>query len=225
MKKLFITLAVIAAMLSAPKTSFAGPWKNEFQNIKLPSQAMLEHYTWALPVGSSATYLKSAAAITNGSATTISSFSNSGAPDYPKNILLTPTGTTNNVAAGTAVVTGTNIFGKAISENFTIASAQSTATTGSKAFKSVTSVVFPAASGTGVTLSIGTGVKLGLIHCLNNAGEYVFSEFNGAYESTRGTQAVSSSAVESNTFSPNGSMDGAKPVDLFYVQNFRCFGN
>lgn len=220
MRKLLIALAVLMGTSSA----FAGgPWKVEFQNIKLPGQNVLEHKTWALPSVASASGVKLAAAITSGSTTTITSFT--AQPDYPRNITLTPTGTTANVAAGTAVVSGLNIFGKSMSENFAISSAQSTATTGSKAFKTVSSVSFPAASGTGVTLSIGTGSKLGIPHCMNNAGEYVFSEFNGAYETTRGTMAVDATTVESNTFTPNGTMDSTKPVDLFYVQNYRCYPN
>jgi hypothetical protein len=222
MKK-FGFLALIT-LLTASYANANGPWKILFQNEKLPSQALMEHYTWVNPAASSASYLLSGAAISSAAATTITSFTHSS-PDFPRNIVLTPTGTTSNVGSGTAVVSGTNIFGKAISENFAISSSQSTATTGNKAFKSVTSVVFPKASSSGVTLSIGFGTKLGLIHCLNNAGDYVFSEYGGAYETTRGTQAVSSTAVESNTFIPNGSLDGAHNIDEFYVQNFRCYGN
>lgn len=191
-----------------------------YQDAKLPTQAMLEHLSVANPAAASATLLTNAGAATNGSATTFSSFS--AQPDFPRNIVITTGGTTANVGAGTAVVSGTNYFGKAISENFTISSAQNGATTGSKAFKSVSSVVFPAATGTGVTVSIGTGVKLGMPRCLDDAGKYVFSEFGGVYDATRGTMAVSASAVESNTFSDNSAPDGAHNVEVFYVQNFKC---
>lgn len=191
-----------------------------YQDVKLPTQAMLEHVTLTAPVAASSTLLKNAAAANNGASTTISSFS--AQPDVARNIVITPGGTTANVGAGTAVVSGTNVFGKSISENFTISAAQSSASTGSKAFKTVTSVVFPATTGASVTISVGTGSKLGMPRCLNHAGEYVFSEFAGAYDSTRGTMAVNATAVESNTFIPNSSLDGSSNVDVFYVQNFRC---
>lgn len=217
----FVFMIMVSALFA--QAAVAGPWDRMDQNIKLPSQSVLDHDNWLIPLGASASRVKIGAAISSSAATTISSFTNQ--PDYPRNIVLTPTGTTSNVGAGTAVVNGTNIYGKSISENFTIASTQSTATTGAKAFKSISSIVFPQASGAGVTLSIGIGAKLGLLHCLDDAGKYVFSEFNSAYETTRGTAVADASHVESNTFAPNGSMDGAKPVDAFYIQNFRCYGN
>lgn len=222
MIKTFIgVLTLLATLLAVTPDAFALSNQILYRDIKLPTQSMVEHYNWPIPAAASATLLKSGAALTNGSATTISTFL--AQPDFPRNIVLTTGGTTANIGAGTAVVSGTNIFGAAISENFTITSAQNGATTGAKAFASVSSVVFPAATGTGATVSVGTGVKLGLKRCVARAGDYVFSEFGGAYETTRGTLVNSASAVESNTFAPNGSMDGAHDIDLFYVQNFACF--
>ncbi len=58
--------------------------------------------------------------------------------------------------------------------------------------------------------------------CASQAGDYIWSVFNGAYETTRGTMGVSATAIESNTFTPNGTLDGAKDVNLFFVQNFQC---
>lgn len=215
-------LIILFALLTV-QTAHAAPWLNFQQNIKLPTQEVLQPYTWAVPAAASTTLLKSGQALSNAAATTITSFS--AQPDFARNITLTPTGTTASVQAGTAVVSGTNIYGKTISENFTIANQQSSATTGSKAFLTVSSVVFPQASSTGATLSIGAGTKLGIPHCLATAGKYVFSEYGGAYESTRGTMAISTSAVESNTFIANGSLDAAHDVTVHYIQNYRCFGN
>lgn len=218
--KTFVALLLLAFTQSA-SADLGGPWKILFQNQKMPTQAMLEHYVWSGPAAASATGIAASKVIAStGGATLITS----GLADIAvaRNVTLTPTGTTANVAAGTAVVTGKSINGAAISENFSITSAQSSATTGSKAFKSVTSVSFPQASGSGVTLSIGIGSKLGIPHCMDRAGEYVFSEFNSVYDTTRGTMAVSSAAAESNTFTSNTSLNGSR-VDLFYVQNFRCF--
>lgn len=220
MKQFMLFLAIIVATVATPAWA-SGPWQRFYQNIKLPSQAVLEHMSWAAPAVASTTLLKNAATLATSAATTISSFS--AQPDFARNIVLTVGGTAASVGAGTAVVSGTNILGQAISENFTITLHQAGATTGAKAFKTVTSVVFPATSGSGATLSIGTGVKLGLSHCAANAGDYVFSEFAGAYDSTRGTLAVSSSAVESNTFSGNSAPDGSSAVDLYYLQNYACY--
>lgn len=219
---LFVITFALATLFTT--NAFAGPWHYEAQNIKLPTQSVLEHRQWINPAAASATYYKSGAAISSSTTTTITTFSNSATPDFSRNVTLTPTGTTSNVAAGTAVVSGTNIFGQPISENFAITSTQSTATTGAKAFRTLTSVVFPKASGSSVTLSIGTGAKMGVIHCSNNAGDYVFSEYGGVYDTTRGTYAVNATDVSQNTFTPNSSADGAHNLDLFSVQNFRCYG-
>lgn len=216
---LVLTLSVFSVLAIDAQ---AGPWNRLNQNIKLPTQAVLDHQTIANPAAASATALLSGAAANNGTATTLSP---SAQPDVPRNVTITPAGTTANVGAGSAVVSGTNIYGKAITESISISSAQSTASTGSKAFASVSSVVFPATTGSGVTVSVGTGSKLGLLRCLNNAGDLAWSEFGGAFETTRGTMAASATAVESNTFTANGSVDGAHNVDLYYAQNFRCFGN
>lgn len=219
MKTFGLFVALVVAIVAAPVRSEAAI-QRIFQDIKLPTQVMLEHYTWATPAAASATLLTNAGALATSAATTITSFS--AQPDVPRNIVLTTGGTTANIGAGTAVVSGTNIYGKAITENFTISSAQNGATTGAKAFASVTSVLFPATTGASATVSVGSGTKLGLPRCMADAGKYVFSEFNSAYETTRGTAAASASAVESNTFIPNGTPDGSKPVELFYVQNFLC---
>lgn len=216
---------IFLSLLLVSSSAFAnGPWNRMFQNIKLPTQAVMEHKIWVNPAAASATKLVSAGTAATSLATTFTTFA--AQPDFPRNIVITPGGTTANVGAGTAVVTGLNILGKTITENFAITSTQSTATTGVKAFASVSSVTFPATTGSAVTVSIGTGTKMGLIHCTDFAGDYVFSMFGGAYDATRGTfvaSGVSTPAVESNTFAPNSAADGAHNVDLFYVQNFRCY--
>lgn len=217
---LFITAFVLASALSIP-ASANGPWNRLFQDQKYPTQVATEHQLWANVTSGASSYIKSGAALTSGAATTISTFTKQ--PDYARNITLTPTGTTASVQVGTAVVSGLNIFGKAITENFAISAGQSTATTGSKAFASLSSVSFPAASQTGATLSIGVGTKLGVLRCMKNAGDYDFSEYGGVYETTRGTIAANATVIESNTFTPTGTMDQAHDIDLFYIQNFRCY--
>lgn len=216
--KLFLVTALAFVATSAQAN---GPWNRFFQDVSLPTQEVLEHDSWTNALGSSASYVLSGSSVSSSVANLYSSFTNQ--PDFARNLTLTPTGTTNNVAAGTAVVSGKNIFGRSISENFAITSTQSTATTGAKAFKSISSISFPLASGSGVTLNVGIGVKLGARRCMDNAGEYVQSIFNSIYESTRGTAVASATAIESNTFQPNGSLDGTKNLEFLYMQNFRCY--
>lgn len=222
MKKTLVFVALLAAIVAVPLAKANGPWQRMFQDIKTPSQAQLEHFSWLTPEAGNTVKLSTSAQANTSASTTISSFS--AQPDFPRNIVITPSGNTTYVAAGTAVVSGLNIFGKSISENFSISFQQNTATTGSKAFKSVSSVLFPATSGPNVRIAIGEGVKLGINRCMDRAGDYLSSEFNNAYDSTRGTMAINASSVESNTFQSNSSLNGSR-VDLYYVENFQCYGN
>lgn len=221
MKSFIFALLIGLTSQTAFAQAGGGPWNRLFQDVKLPTQTVLEHYIAKNPVVASASnFVLNGAIASSASATTLTTFL--AQPDFARNVVLTPTGTTGNVASGTAVVNGQNIFGQAISENFTITSSQSTATTGAKAFLKVTSVVFPGASGTGVTLNVGTGTKLGMNRCMINAGDYAWSEFGGVYDATRGTMVANKSAIESNTFIPNSAADGAHNIDVFYSGSFQC---
>lgn len=217
---LFLTAFIISMF---PMNSFAVPQRFN-RDIKLPSQAMMEHQTVTTPiVATTNRVLTTNAGPTSAAAVSITSFT--AQPDVPRNLTITPTGTTGDVEACVVTVTGTNISGATITEAFTFIADASTAQTGNKAFKTVTNVAFPAnceSGGFAATWIVGVGSKLGVKNCADAAGYYVFSVFNGAYETTRGTMAINASAIESNTFIPNGTMDGTKNVELFFVQNFRC---
>jgi hypothetical protein len=139
--------------------------------------------------------------------------------------VITPGGTTTDVENCDIVVSGTNLFGQAISETFSFLANANTATTGSKAFYTVTSIVFPAACESGgfaATWSVGYGEKLGLKRCLDSAGHLLMSTAAGAYESTRATMTVDADEVEKNTADVNGTMNGSNDFEIFFFQNFRC---
>jgi len=201
--------------------------KPYYQDIKLPTQQMIEHQTIASPTpvatGVPSELLSGVAGPTSGAATSITSFS--GQPDVARNVVLTTGGTANDINASTVVVSGTNIFGKAISENFGITLHQAGATTGAKAFATITSVAFPlnAEGGSfGGTWSLGLGSKLGLKRCMAAAGYFMHSNLNGVKEATAATIAASASAVESNTAQLNSALNNTN-VDLFFMQNYQCF--
>lgn len=206
--------------------SFAGfPLKRLFQDEKLPTQLLIEHQLITAPsTTGTANILSANAGITSAVAVNVTSFV--AQPDVPRNIVITPGSTTANVNAGTIVVTGTNFFGSTITENFAITGSQSSATTGAKAFKTVSNVLFPATievSPYQATWSIGYGQLLGMKRCMDFTGSLISSLFNGILEATRSTITASSSAVESNTVSLNSTLNGAKNVDLYFVQDFGCF--
>lgn len=213
-------LLLLTILVGAVAQAYVVP---TYRDLKPATQQMIELQVITSPLLAVTTRLTNGGTLTTSQANTISSFT--AQPDVARNIVITPTGTTSNVAACTAVITGTNIFSKTITENIPISATQSTATTGSKAFKTVTSVLFPSActSGSGVTVNIGTGAKLGLKSCLYSPDYFFHAGYGGAKETTAPTIVMgSSTAVEQNTAQLNTALDGAHRVDLFYMQNFVC---
>lgn len=87
-------------------------------------------------------------------------------PDVPRALIVTPGGTTGNIIDSVVTVNGFNIEGKPMSEIFRFAAGASAATSGVKAFKTVTSVVIGQQGGTAATFAVGTLNVLGLNHRL-----------------------------------------------------------
>lgn len=144
-------------------------------------------------------------------------------PDVPRNLTITAGGTTNDIAAGNVTITGTNVEGKVISETFALADNQTGTVTGNKAFKTVTSVVFPAADGTGATIAVGYGSKLGLNHRLVPDRSTIVVVQDTAVDGSAPTiqaapsaSAIDNEEVESNTVTPSTLPDGTTFLTIFY---------
>lgn len=137
-------------------------------------------------------------------------------PDVPRNLTATAGGTAADVKAIQVIVTGTDVSGAVITETLPAFTVNTTGSvTGSKAFKTVTSITIPAHDGTGATTSIGLGSKLGMPTTL--ARDTVLNVFlNGVREGTRPTVAVSTSAVSDNTVTLNSALAGTPVVVDFY---------
>ena len=198
-----------------------------FQDAKFPTQQMIEKQAFGAPVVASASRLSSAIAgvetVTSVTGLTISSFTLQ--PDVPRNLVITPGGTGADVGTCTITVTGKNYFNQTITETFASVANTTTAITGAKAFKSVTSVSMPGACEDApytASWSIGVGEKIGLKNCLDSAGDWIQSSVTGAYEATRATMAVDTDEVEKNTADFNGTMDGSAPFIGYFMQNYRC---
>lgn len=213
---LTFALALCAPALAAVKRSAL--------DMKYPTQAALEHQTITDAVLADNDRVKTTyAGPTSAAAVVLSSFT--AQPDVPRNITITPTGTTGDVESCVITVAGTNIRGAAISETFTFSANDSTLVAGAKAFKTVTSVTWPAdceSGGFAATWIVGVGDVLGLSKCIDNAGAVAWAVFDGAYEDTRPTCVADADEIEKNTCDINGTLNGAKDVELYYVQNFRC---
>lgn len=193
------------------------------------SQQVFPEYQYAgssvaTPILTSATYIVATTATPHTTGLTVTTFAHQ--PDVTRNLTVTPAGTTADVTACTVTINGTNHFGKSINETFSISATQSTATVGNKAFRTVTSVVIPAACETGsnndTAWHVGVSSKLGLNRCLDFAGDFGHASFGGVKETTAPTIAANATAVESNTAILNSALDGAHTVRLLYYQNYRC---
>jgi hypothetical protein len=212
---LFTTLFALSAFAYVVPT---------YRDLKPASQVMLENQDFGTPVVTTTNYVKTTyAGPTSAAQVVLTSFT--AQPDVPRNLTITPTGTTGDVESCVITVAGTNYFGRAISETFTFAADASTAQVGSKAFKTVTSVTWPAnceSGGFAATWIIGVGEKIGLKNCMNYAGDWVYSMVGGVYESTRATVVADADEVEKNTADFNGTMDGSARFIGRFVQNFAC---
>lgn len=190
------------------------------RDMKLASQVMIEKQVLTTPILASTTRVKGATASSASVVTNITTFADQ--PDVARNITVTTGGTTADCAAGNITVTGTNILGAVISEAIAITANQAGTSSGAKAFASVTSVSIPVQDGAGCTYAVGVGDVLGLKRCMDKAGHVVMAVFNGAYEGTRPTCLADADEVEKNTCDINGTLDGAKDVELYFIQNFAC---
>lgn len=195
-----------------------------YTDIKLQNQVMLFKQSFGTPAAAgTADVLSGNAGATSAAAASVTTFV--AQPDVPRNLVITPAGTTADVAACTVTVTGTNIYGRSITEAFAFADNAATATTGAKAFKTVTSVAWAASceeGGFAATWSVGYGEKIGLSRCLDVAGNWSWSTAAGSYETTRATVVADSDEVEKNTADFNGTMNGSNAFFGYFVENFLC---
>lgn len=214
MKLMFVFLLTLVTTIA---NAYVVP---TYRDIKPASQQMIEKQVVAIPVVANTTRLKALTATSATLTTTISTFL--AQPDVPRNITVTTGGTTSDCKAANVTVSGTNFYGAAITDTLAISDNQAGSTSGVKAFKTVTSVSIPAQDGAGCTYSVGVGDVLGLKSCMDVAGHVIQTVFNGVYEGTRATCVADADEVEKNTCDINGTLDGAKNVEFFYMQNFRC---
>lgn len=195
-----------------------------YRDIKPATQKMIEFQAIDNPgAASTSNILLNNAGNTSTAAVTVSTFLTQ--PDVARNLVITPGGTTNDVGSCSILVTGKDYLNNTITENFAFAANASSATTGNKAFKSITSIYFPANcedTPFGATWSVGWGEKIGVKRCMNKAGHILFSTLNGAKEATAPTMAADASTVSLNTADFNGTMNGTNDFELLFIQNFRC---
>ncbi len=137
-------------------------------------------------------------------------------PPTPRVLTATSAGTAGDIGAIQVTVNGTDEFDEVLQEVmpvFTVDTA--TTVTGSKVFKTITSVVIPAHDGTGATTSFGLGDTLGL-GVLLTRNSVLATFFNGVLESTLPTVNFNSTDIESNSILLNSALDGSAVLVDYY---------
>lgn len=134
---------------------------------------------------------------------------------YGRNVTFTTAGATPADAPANAVVTGTGMNDEVVTETITVAQT-ATISSGSKIFKTITSIVFGAGEGVAATVAIGFGLAMGTLKTPKvRAGmaALVREIAIGALVTTGTLDAANKS------YTPASAQDGAKDYAIFYEYN------
>lgn len=200
--------------------AYAIPVKVERRDLKLATQRLVERDAFTAPEAADADQLLDDQATSSSSTTSVTSFL--AQPDVCRALSITPGGTTADVAAGDIVISGFNTLGRAVTETFTLSANESSQQDGSKAFCSVSSVLFPVQDGDGATYDVGVIEKLGVKRCLDSAGSVIQATLNGVKESTDPTTTFDADEAEKNLIDLNSTLNG-NDVIVYYIQNNQCY--
>jgi len=218
--KLMIFAAIVSGLIITQAVMSA--YEVSRRDLKLASQQLLEKFSASAPAASdSNVILLENDGDDDGTGATVSTFL--AQPDFSRNVSIKSSGTTADIAAGAIVVTGTDQHGSTISETFPVTVNTALNGIGTKAFKTVTSVTFPAEdSPYGAKWSIGYRDVLGLHRCMDDTGQHFHSTFGGTKEGTEATLTVDATTISNNTIDLNSALDGSNDVEAFFMQNYRC---
>lgn len=143
-------------------------------------------------------------------------------PDVPRALTVVVGGTAGHVADSRVTVTGTNVEGKTITEGLRTTAGATGTLTGTKAFKTVSSIAIEAQLGTGCTFSVGTQNKLGIYHRLWNQNTTVKVYTGTTVYSTLTLQAAPTvvtddATIENNLVTPASAPDATKFFVICYT--------
>ncbi|CAB4165101.1 hypothetical protein UFOVP1537_53 [uncultured Caudovirales phage] len=191
----------------------------------VPAVAYLFKYTLTAPTAASTTkYLSTGVAGPNATTKTVlvSAFDgtySTGIPDFPRNAVVTVTHATA-VVANSGTITGTDRYGKALTEAWSVTAATTSKTfTGKKSFATITQITITAATDASAnTVKLGTGAVFGLPYTCPNVN--IIGEMTDAAIGTAGTIVAASSASTADprgTYAPNAAPDASKTYVLYFI--------
>lgn len=141
-------------------------------------------------------------------------------PDVPRVLAITTGG--SGITTGNVVINGRNVEGKSIADTIAM-NTSGGQTVGTLVFKTVSSIVVPAALGASGTVSVDTTSKLGLVHRLPPNFGTVVVIHDATINSTQPTlEAAPTSSnldnqlVEKNWITPATALDGTNFLYIFY---------
>ena len=132
-------------------------------------------------------------------------------PDFPRNIVVTPSGS----ATGSLKITGTDISGAVITSNLTFTTTG--AVSGLAAFATVTRIDGTFTQTVARTLKIGTGDVLGLNQKLAT-NTVQMAALNDVREATAPTVTVSSATLSLNTIDLQSSYATTSPIKIWFFK-------
>jgi len=187
------------------------PWEKYQEGQS--SFGYLRRQKWTDALALSTTRLTTAQA-TSASITTVTTFT--AQPDFARQITMLPGGTTTDVKAGDYVITGTNIRGEVITDTLVFADNATVAQTSVKAFKTVTSIVYPVQDGTAATFAVGINDALGLDRAMTG-NEVLRATIDGVIETTLPTVTFDSTDVSKNTVDSNTALNAARDLVVVFI--------
>lgn len=135
-------------------------------------------------------------------------------PDVPRAVSITGNGA---AVTGNVTITGTNIVGDVITEVIALAGAATVL--GTKAFKTITSILLPPwAVANTERVRVGLTARLGLPVAISR-DSIVAAFLGGVREATRPTVTFSASAIESDTVTLNSALNGSAVIVDYYETN------
>lgn len=170
---------------------------------------------WATPIGPSSSGYIAGLQASSSNGTTSLTISNS--PDYPRAVQIYPT--TSQKASGNITVTGVNQWGESATDTIALGGAGSSKLTGSVAFKTISTIVMPAASsGTGTQAAVSASVGVSNIFGLDRQIASVAAAIRGAVNGTAETTApIMNATYHTASFTTAATSSAGATVELFFL--------
>jgi hypothetical protein len=150
------------------------------------------------------------------------SLSQASFQDAPRQLVFTTGGTTPADAPANVVITGKDINGNDMTETLTLAQTATTATS-VKYWGKITKLDFPAADGTGATISIGYAATVGLKRKIRSRAGLIATlkeVVNGAVVTTGTFAAPSTTDLPNGSYTPASAANDVSDYAIYYDADF-----